>query len=161
RARSASRAHRDASRSGADGASRDGVMSGLATAVERAWDPRTASERALRAALVPASAAYGVAVAIRNAPYDAGWRRAARVPARVVSGGNLTVGGTGKTPTALWLAQSLGRRGRRVALVARGYRKQRRGVVVVGASGVPLVSPADGGDEAVMLAWRFQGPVLT
>jgi len=136
-------------------------MGGLVAAVERAWSPRTGPERALRALLVPASAVYGAAVAVRNALYDAGWLPATRVPARVLSVGNLTVGGTGKTPTALWLAQALVRRGRRVAIVARGYGKRRRGVVIVGAAGVPLVSPEDGGDEAVMLARRFHGPVVT
>ena len=98
---------------------------------------------------------------LRGALYDAGVFAAARVPARVVSVGNLTVGGTGKTPAALWLAGALQRRGRRVAIVARGYRKRRPGVVVVGVDGRPLVSPEEGGDEAVMLARRFAGPVLT
>ena len=83
------------------------------------------------------------------------------MPARVVSVGNITVGGTGKTPTALWLAERLAARGHRVAVVARGYRKRRRGVVVVGEAGRPLVAPEDGGDEAVMLARRFAGPVIT
>jgi tetraacyldisaccharide 4'-kinase len=136
-------------------------MVGLASAVERAWVPRSGSDRVLRALLMPASAAYGAAVSLRNALYDAGWLAVTRVPARVVSVGNLTVGGTGKTPAALWLARELSRRGHRVALVARGYRKRRRGVVVVGTEGVPLVSPEDGGDEAAMLARRFCGPVLT
>jgi tetraacyldisaccharide 4'-kinase len=136
-------------------------MGGLAAAVERAWTPRTRAERALRALLVPASAVYGGAVLLRGALYDAGVLRQARVPARVVSVGNLTVGGTGKTPAALWLAEALRARGRRVAIVARGYRKRRRGVVVVGVDGKPRTSPEDGGDEAVMLAHRFAGPVLT
>jgi tetraacyldisaccharide 4'-kinase len=136
-------------------------MRGLASAVERAWRPRTVPQHALRAALLPASVAYGAAVRVRNALYDAGWLGVERVPARVLSVGNLTVGGTGKTPAALWLACALVRRGRRVAIVARGYGKRRSGVVVVGTEGVPLVSPADGGDEAVMLARRFPGPVLT
>ena len=130
-------------------------------AVTRAWEPRTASERAVRLVLVPASLAYGAAVALRNRLYDAGWLEQARVDARVLSVGNLTVGGTGKTPAALWLAQALARRGRRVAIVARGYRKWRPGVVVVGVSGTPLVSAEEGGDEAAMLARRFAGPVLT
>lgn len=136
-------------------------MGGLATPVERAWRPHTAAEHALRAVLAPAAVAYGAAVRVRNALYDAGWLAVARVPARVLSVGNLTVGGTGKTPAALWLAQALAARGRRVAIVARGYRKRRAGVVVVGVDGAPLVSPDDGGDEAVMLARRFHGPVLT
>ncbi len=136
-------------------------MGGFTAAVERAWRPRTTSEHALRALLVPASIAYGAAMRVRNALYDTGWLRAARVAARVLSVGNLTVGGTGKTPATLWLAQALADRGGRVAIVARGYRKRRPGVVVVGVDGVPLVSPGDGGDEAVMLARRFRGPVLT
>ena len=133
----------------------------MVAAVTRAWEPRTASEHAVRLALVPASLAYGVAVAIRNRLYDTGWLEQVRVGARVLSVGNLTVGGTGKTPAALWLAQALARRGRHVGIVARGYRKRRPGVVVVGVDGRPLVSAEEGGDEAVMLARRFAGPVLT
>src|SRR5262245_47424339 len=136
-------------------------MRGLASAVERAWRPRTVPEHALRAALLPASVVYGAAVRVRNALYDAGWLGSERVPARVLSVGNLTVGGNGKTPAALWLAHALMRRGRRVAIIARGYGKRRPGVVGVGTEGVPLVSPSDGGDEAVMLSRRFPGPVLT
>jgi tetraacyldisaccharide 4'-kinase len=136
-------------------------MRDFTAAVERAWRPRTGPERALQALLVPASVAYGTAVRVRNALYDAGWLGATQVAARVLSVGNLTVGGTGKTPAALWLAEALVARGRRVAIVARGYRKRRRGVIVVGIDGTPLVSPQDGGDEAVMLARRFRGPVLT
>jgi tetraacyldisaccharide 4'-kinase len=84
-----------------------------------------------------------------------------RVPARVLSVGNIAVGGTGKTPAALWLAERLAARGWRPAIVARGYRKRRRGVVVVGEAGRALVTPEDGGDEAVLLARRFAGPVVT
>ena len=127
----------------------------------RVWDGRTAGARMLRAALAPAAAAYGAVTAFRNRLYDAAWLAAARVPARVVSVGNLSVGGSGKTPTALWLAERLAARGRRTAIIARGYGKRRRGVVVVGEAGRALVSPDDGGDEAVMLAQRFVGPVVT
>src|SRR5207244_8181988 len=101
----------------------------------RIWTAATPADRALRAALVPAAVAYGAGMALRNRLYDAGWFGARRVPARVVSVGSITVGGAGKTPTALWLAERLSRRGHRVAIVARGYRKRRRGVVVVGEAG--------------------------
>jgi tetraacyldisaccharide 4'-kinase len=126
-----------------------------------AWTGRTAGGRALRAALVPAAIAYGAGTAVRNRLYDAGIFAARRVPARVISVGNLTVGGTGKTPTTLWLAERLRARGARVGIVARGYRKERPGVVVVGESGRPLVEAREGGDEAVLLARRFAGPVVT
>lgn len=133
-------------------------MSGL---VEEVWRAGTPFTRTLRALLEPAALAYGAGVAVRNALYDGGVLKSRRVPARVVSVGNLVVGGTGKTPTALWLAGCLAARGRRVGIVARGYRKTRPGVVVVGECGTALVSPDEGGDEAVLLASRFAGPVIT
>jgi tetraacyldisaccharide 4'-kinase len=126
-----------------------------------AWSGRSAGGRALRAALLPAALAYGAGTAVRNRLYDAGILAVRRVPARVISVGNLTVGGTGKTPTTLWLAERLRARGARVGIVARGYRKERLGVVVVGESGRPLVAAREGGDEAVLLARRFAGPVVT
>jgi tetraacyldisaccharide 4'-kinase len=132
-----------------------------AALVEGVWSGATAGGRFARALLGPAAAVYGAAMAARNRLYDRGWLAAARVPARVLAVGNLTVGGCGKTPTALWLATRLAARGRRVAIVARGYGKRRRGVVVVGTQGVPLVAPEEGGDEAVLLAQRFGGPVVT
>src|SRR5437773_11066260 len=104
----------------------------LERAAWHAWTGRTPSARALRAALAPAALAYGAVAALRNRLYDAGWLDAARVPAHVVSVGNLAVGGAGKTPTALWLAERLAARGPRTGLVARGHRKRRRGVVIVG-----------------------------
>lgn len=137
------------------------MAGGLAGVVERAWRPSTVAEQALQLGLRPLAMAYGAAVGARNALYDLGWLPSARVAARVVSIGNLTVGGTGKTPAALWLADRLIARGRRAGIVARGYRKRRPGVVIVGTDGTPLVAPEEGGDEAVMLAHRFAGPVVT
>jgi len=137
------------------------VGAGLESVARRTWAARTPGARALRAALVPAAAAYGALATLRNRLYDRGWLGTRRVPAHVVSVGNIVVGGTGKTPTALWLAERLAGRGYRTGIVARGYRKRRRGVVLVGAEGRPFVSPEEGGDEAVMLARRFHGPVVT
>lgn len=133
----------------------------LETLARHAWAGETPSGRALRAALVPVAVAYGAVTALRNRLYDTGWLPAQRVPAQVLSVGNIAVGGTGKTPTALWLAERLAARGRCVGIVARGYRKQRRGVVVVGDGERVLVSAEEGGDEAVLLARRFAGPVVT
>jgi tetraacyldisaccharide 4'-kinase len=133
---------------------------GIARTVEAAWTGDRARDRLLVGLLAPLAAGYRAGVAVRNALYDRAWLPSERVPATVVSVGNLSVGGTGKTPTALWLAHALRRRGRRVALVARGYGKDTPGVVVVG-DGQPLVDPAEGGDEAVLLALRSGLPVLT
>ena len=75
----------------------------------------------LRTLLAPAAAAYGAAAATRNAAYDRGWLRAARVPVPVISIGNLSVGGAGKTPFAAWIARRLRNSGRRPAIALRGY----------------------------------------
>jgi len=133
---------------------------GVARTVEAAWSGDRPRDRLLVGLLAPLAAGYRAGVAVRNALYDRGWLASEHVAATVISVGNLSVGGTGKTPTALWLAQALRRRGRRVGLVARGYGKRTPGVVVVG-DGQPLVDPADGGDEAVLLAIRSGLPVVT
>ena len=72
--------------------------------------------------LLPAWAGYATAVAARNLAFDLGWKRIERVPAPVLSVGNLVAGGAGKTPAALALARLLAARGRKPAVVARGYR---------------------------------------
>jgi tetraacyldisaccharide 4'-kinase len=68
-----------------------------------------------------ASFAYGAGVAARNAGFDRGWKHSHRVVVPVVSVGNLTLGGTGKTPMVEWLARWYRRRGVRVAILSRGY----------------------------------------
>jgi tetraacyldisaccharide 4'-kinase len=68
-----------------------------------------------------ASVAYGAAVSVRNHGYDWGWLRSHRASVPVVSVGNLTLGGTGKTPMVEWIARWYRRRGVRVATLSRGY----------------------------------------
>jgi tetraacyldisaccharide 4'-kinase len=65
---------------------------------------------------------YGLGVRLRNAMYDRHWARILRVPIPVVSLGNLTAGGTGKTPLAAFVARWFGDRGVRVCFISRGYR---------------------------------------
>ena len=71
--------------------------------------------------LAPLAPLYGLAVRLRNRAFDQHPERTAAVPVPVVSVGNLTTGGTGKTPVALYLVQALERAGRRAAIVSRGY----------------------------------------
>ena len=75
----------------------------------------------LRGGLFLASGLYGVAVRLRNRGYDRGRSETHRSEAIVISVGNLTTGGTGKTPIVCFLARWLRRRGLRVAIVSRGY----------------------------------------
>ncbi|HEV3049771.1 MAG TPA: tetraacyldisaccharide 4'-kinase [Longimicrobium sp.] len=80
-----------------------------------------AAGAALRLLLAPAEAAYAGVVAARNGAYDRGWLRSDRVDVPVISIGNLSVGGAGKTPFAAWVARRLREWGRRPAIALRGY----------------------------------------
>jgi len=80
------------------------------------------ASRSLSAALWPASVLYGGIVRLRAAMYHHGILRVRRLAGAVISVGNLTVGGTGKTPMVLWLAERLAAEGHRPAILTRGYR---------------------------------------
>lgn len=85
-------------------------------------DRRGIGPSLLRGALAVASAGYGAAVVLRNAAFDHGWRRIHHAPVPVISVGNLTTGGTGKTPFVAWLINQLRQRGLQPGLLSRGYR---------------------------------------
>jgi tetraacyldisaccharide 4'-kinase len=74
-----------------------------------------------RTGLAALAIPYGLAVACRNLAYDRGLLPIARAAVPVISIGNLTLGGTGKTPLVAWAAALLARHGRRPAIVSRGY----------------------------------------
>lgn len=75
----------------------------------------------LRQALWPLATLYGGVAAAHNALFALGWKKVHRLDVPVVSIGNLTVGGTGKTPTVAWLCQLAKDRGRTPGVLARGY----------------------------------------
>ena len=85
------------------------------------------------AALEPLAWLYGAAVSARRSAFRRGWRRSRSAGAPVVVIGNLTVGGTGKTPLTIWLATQLAHRGLAVGLVSRGYGRASSGVRVLAA----------------------------
>jgi tetraacyldisaccharide 4'-kinase len=105
---------------------------------------------------------YGVGIWIRATLYQRGVFKSKRLPCRVISVGNITVGGTGKTPLVAALAKELLRRGMHVGILSRGYRglKERTGGVLSDGSRIYL-TPAEAGDEPFMLATMLSGvPVL-
>jgi tetraacyldisaccharide 4'-kinase len=81
--------------------------------------------------LEPLGRAYGTLMAARNAAFDSGWFNAERVDVPVIAVGNLSVGGTGKTPLVEFLLGMLIDQGRRPAMVSRGYGRTSGGVVIV------------------------------
>lgn len=94
----------------------------------------------LRSLLWCASVVYQIVVSIRNRGFDRGKRKINRASVPVISVGNLTTGGTGKTPVVAWICRTLRERGLRVAIVSRGYGRK---------------SDADENDEAMELHQRL------
>ena len=110
----------------------------------------------LSAALMPAAGLFAAAVALRRAAYRRGWIASVRAGAPLVVIGNITVGGTGKTPITGWLAEQLMAAGRNPAVVSRGYGGRRQATPV---RVTPQSDPAEVGDEPVMLARQAGCPL--
>lgn len=95
-------------------------------------------------------------VGARNALYDRGVLRARRLPGAVISVGNLSAGGSGKTPFVLLLGELLKARGIKFDVLSRGYGRRSRGVRLVDPAGLPQ----EFGDEPLLIARRLQVPVI-
>ena len=107
--------------------------------------------------LLPLAWIFGAVVALRRWLYRAGILRTHHVDIPVIVVGNITVGGTGKTPVAAWIARQLKARGRRVAVVLRGYGGSYRGPPRL----ITLSdNPAIVGDEALLHARRGAAVVV-
>lgn len=128
---------------------------------EIVWERRTPTGRALWWALQPATGLFATAVWVRDLGFRSGILRAERAAIPVVSVGNLTVGGTGKTPMTLWLARRLRAAGYQVGIVLRGYSGKARVATVVSRGSGLEAHVDDVGDEAAMLARCFGGIVVT
>ncbi len=130
-------------------------MSGL----DRIWYPPREESLASRLKWAPLSAgslAYGAAVAVNNALFDLGWRVSNRIDGvRVVSVGNLNVGGAGKTPAVIHLVQLALAKGLKVAVLSRGYR--RRSTEELGFDATTSCTFEDVGDEPLLIARRCPG----
>jgi tetraacyldisaccharide-1-P 4'-kinase len=112
-----------------------------------------------RSALLPLAALYGAVMSLRNRAFDRGILSPSRVHVPVIAVGNLTAGGTGKTPLVEFLVGYLLRLGKRVAVVSRGYGRSSRGVVTVSDGKGAIVDARTGGDEAVQVARNFRMPL--
>ncbi len=104
----------------------------------------------------PLSALYGSVVRARNQLYDRGSLTIRRLRGPVVSIGNLTVGGSGKTPFLIALGVLLQERGVPFDVLSRGYGRASKGVALVDPEG----SPRDYGDEPLLIARKLHVPVI-
>lgn len=120
--------------------------------------PAGLPERVLMAVLEPLGWIYGAVLQARALCYRRGILPNYRAPVPVISVGNLSVGGTGKTPTVDFLVNYLRQRGKRVAVVSRGYggKAGRQPVVVSAGNGLQVAAELCG-DEPCLLARRNPG----
>lgn len=127
---------------------------------ERLWTRRGEgglAGRAARSPLTALSGLYRLGVAARTAAYRAGLLKVWRSPAKVIVVGNLTVGGTGKTPLAAYIARRLKEQDFRVAVILRGYKSRGgTGPRVVSEGHGLILPPEEAGDEAALLAKRLR-----
>ena len=115
-------------------------------------------DRLLLALLKLLALAYGGLLSLRAAAYRLGLFRSHRLPVPVISVGNITLGGTGKTPMVVWLAEYLMARGKKVAVLSRGYGGSAEGQIRIVSDGSRmLLTPEESGDEPYLLAQKVPG----
>jgi tetraacyldisaccharide 4'-kinase len=111
--------------------------------------------------LFPLAMFYWGLVYWRSLFYKYGFFVSRRLPCSVISIGNITVGGTGKTPTVIFLAEYLKGKGKRVAVLSRGYGRATKGTLMVSDGNGPNVSWEESGDEPFLMAKKLnQIPVV-
>ncbi len=117
---------------------------------------------ALNLLLMLLSKAYGAGVLLRRDGYASGFFKAKKLPCTVISIGNLTTGGTGKTPMTIYVAERVRRLGYLVAVISRGYKgtAEKSGGIVSDGSAIRM-DPVTAGDEPFLLAASLKDiPVL-
>ncbi|MGC8774728.1 MAG: tetraacyldisaccharide 4'-kinase [Chlorobaculum sp.] len=107
-----------------------------------------------------AAALYGMVMSLRNRLYDRYIFKSWHSPIPVVSVGNITTGGTGKTPLVDWIVKFYEASGIATAIVSRGYGRRTKGVQLVSDGRHILLGSRDAGDETAMLAARNPGTIV-
>jgi len=118
-------------------------------------EPAMSTHSLARTLLLPLSPLYRLAVATRDWALRRGWEPVRRLQLPVISIGNLSTGGAGKTPFAITLAQALAARGFDVDVLSRGYGRRETGPAAVDPAG----SAEDFGDEPLLIAREAGVPV--
>jgi tetraacyldisaccharide 4'-kinase len=107
------------------------------------------------------SISYGFLVMLRDDLYRLGILKKRRLPAKVISIGNLTAGGSGKTPLAIHIARIFRDEGRKVAIISRGYKKKGKKAIEVVSDSISIIDDwSMGGDEPLMIARSLPDTVI-
>ncbi|CAB4049256.1 tetraacyldisaccharide 4'-kinase [Paraburkholderia phenoliruptrix] len=128
-----------------------GIFDRLETRVAREWQHRGP----LAWSLTPLACLFGAVAALRRAAFSLGWLKSVRVGVPVVVVGNVTVGGTGKTPTVIALVEALRAAGFNPGVVSRGYGARVKTPTPV----TPASAASVGGDEPLLISRRTGAPV--
>jgi tetraacyldisaccharide 4'-kinase len=112
------------------------------------------------ALLWPVSLLYALVISFRNFFYDHGLFKSYAVESYVISVGNITVGGTGKTPTVQYLAKHFLSQHFKVAIISRGYKRKSSGPIVVSDGERILADVKESGDEPFLLAKTCLGAIV-
>jgi tetraacyldisaccharide 4'-kinase len=102
------------------------------------------------------SAIYSVTLLGRRLIYKSYLKKPKKLPAKVISIGNLTLGGTGKTPAVIAIAEEAKRRGFKPCILTRGYKGKASGPCFVSKGGFPLLTVKEAGDEPYLMAERLR-----
>ncbi|MEM8510877.1 tetraacyldisaccharide 4'-kinase [Massilia sp. MP_M2] len=131
------------------------MASSLETTLTRAWLRRGP----LAVALLPVALLFGALAAVRRRLFQSGLKQSARLPVPVIVVGNIFIGGTGKTPLTIWLAEALRAAGMQPGIISRGHGGD------AGQDGAPRAvtresDPRAVGDEPLLIAQRTGCPVV-
>lgn len=108
--------------------------------------------------LSPLAVAYAAVTRLRTAAYKKGLLKTTRLPVPVISIGNITVGGTGKTPLVAHISRILAKEGRKVCILTRGYGRKDAGKRIVVSDGLEVLADVhESGDEPFWLAENLKG----
>lgn len=136
------------------------MSGGFASRLEPRWYPAAGSGTVPSKALRAAAALHALATRARAAAYDRGLLVAKKLPVPCISVGNLSVGGTGKTPLVAWLVDELIALGERPAVVSRGYGGSARGPERVTTAGGFEAARRFGDEPTLLAARRPEVPVV-
>jgi tetraacyldisaccharide 4'-kinase len=124
-------------------------------------NPQTETEHLLTGLLSPFASLYGLGNRLHKWTYASGLQKSLRLPVPVISVGNLSCGGTGKTPIVIELAQRLIEQGLKVGILSRGYARRERSNLVIVSNGERIMAAVhQSGDEPLVMAEQVPKAVV-